>query len=188
MAETAYTYDGIRSELLGRFEGRMNVRWGMIAAENGLYEMFLDLACDDNPKVGFRAAWTLDWLYKHHRHSVEPFARRIMEDFIVTNNSSVQRVYSKLTANMVRRGTLELSGDNSARLAEKAFDLLISNETPVAVAVWCMDILLILRSDQRWIDDNFEDILRTRMDSCDATPAYISRATKTLRLLTKHKL
>ena len=98
------TLQGILSA--GGLTKQTNRMLGRLIAEEKLWDEAMELARSDEAQVAFRSAWALEWAYTMDAHPIEARFRRFFEDFLRSDNTSVQRIYSKMLCDMVRRGAV----------------------------------------------------------------------------------
>lgn len=164
---------------------KMNAVVGSLIAEEGLWEPALDLAMSDDAQTAFRASWALEWAYATNMDYFERFIPRFFEDYLSATNESVNRVYSKMVCDMMRRGALTLTDEQALAVAEKAFDLLVNPGTAVAVKVWQIELLSDLSGHIDWIEENLTEIVRAMSEKPDCTPAEAAHARHYFRELEK---
>ena len=122
------TLQGILSA--GGLTKQTNRMLGRLIAEEKLWDEAMELARSDEAQVAFRSAWALEWAYTMDAHPIEARFRRFFEDFLRSDNTSVQRIYSKMLCDMVRRGDVSTDAQHAEELAGKCFDLLTDEKTP----------------------------------------------------------
>ena len=108
----------------GGLTKQTNRMLGRLIAEEKLWDEAMELARSDEAQVAFRSAWALEWAYTMDAHPIEARFRRFFEDFLRSDNTSVQRIYSKMLCDMVRRGAVATDALQAEELAGKCFDLL----------------------------------------------------------------
>ena len=113
----------------GGLTKQTNRMLGRLIAEEKLWDEAMELARSDEAQVAFRSAWALEWAYTMDAHPIEARFRRFFEDFLRSDNTSVQRIYSKMLCDMVRRGAVATDALQAEELAGKCFDLLTDEKT-----------------------------------------------------------
>ncbi len=171
----------------GGLTQKMNTVIGSLIAEEGLWNEALDLAMSDNGQTAFRASWALEWAYATNMDYFERFIPRFFTDYLAASNESVNRVYSKMACDMMRRGVLRLDDEQALMVAEKAFDLLVNPDTAVAVKVWQIELLSDLSCRIDWIEENLTEIVRIMSEKPDCTPAEAAHARHYFRRLAKRR-
>lgn len=174
------TTDDLVNGLSEEFGPEMDVRYGSLIADKGLWTEALVLAFHADGRVAFRASWALEWAYFSHRESFAPYVAVFFENFLKADNPSVHRSYAKMLCDMLRRGIFVPDDGQAERIAEKSFDLLIGVDTKSAVRIWTAEILYELSLRLDWIGEHLEDVLRRQMESMP-TPALLSHYPKLLR-------
>lgn len=174
----------LRSLLLaGSLTKGTNRTFGQLVAEENLWDETLALARDVDARVAFRASWALESAYTGNSLPLEQRAAVLLDDFFRTNNNSVQRIYSKLLCDMLRRKAVTLDDEEAELLAGRCFDLLTDDSVPVAVKVWQVDLLSDLGRRIGWIPESLTDLVRRLSENPECPPAMTSRAKRYLRSL-----
>lgn len=183
------TTDTLRDLLLSRgLTKNMNCIMGALIEENNLWEAAMTLSSDVDRQVAFRASWALEWAYIMHPEMIECRFAEFFNDLLRTKNDSVQRVYSKMLCDMLRRGVAMLSTEEALALADKCFGLLTDKETPVAVKVWQIELLADLSPRIDWIEENLTEIVRNMSESHNCTPAIAAAARHYFKRLNRDSL
>jgi hypothetical protein len=177
----AATREGLRGELMDGFERGMNRRVGAMILEGGLWSEAMDLAMDDDASVGFRAAWGLEAAYCADMDAFVAYFPRLLEDLLVTQNGSVERIYSKMLCDGMRRDAVKLTGAQAERLTEKAFGILIREGSKVATKVWQVELIADLIPRLEWIEESLTSLMRAMSENPDCTPAEAALAKNFLR-------
>ncbi len=125
-------------------------------------------------KVVFRAAYVLEYIYFNHHEHFEPYTKRFVELYPSCSNSSAHRHFTKMMAHLLQHHKLSLRHKES--IANATAHWLCQKGTKVAVIVWAMAILKILRLEISWIDQQWSEIesIATSKD----TPAIRVRKSK----------
>lgn len=185
-SEEPITIETLKDLLLaGGLTKRMNRTFGTLIQEEGLWDEALELARYDDPRVAFRASWALEWAYMIQPEEIERRFQFFLRDFLTFHNESVQRVYSKMLCDMTRRGSIVLSGDQAAALAEKSFDLLTDPDRAVAVRVWQIELLFDLMPRFGWVEENLTAVVRGLSEHPDCTPAIAAHTRSYFRRISK---
>ena len=154
-----------REALKFHFGSGIHLHYGQLIRENNLWEAALDRALDSDRQVGFRAAWALEKAFFEAPEAFRPYLPRFLNDFLRTENHSVQRSYGKMLAHILKKGMLLPAPSEKEAIVAVCFDRLINPETPIAVQIWCMTILECLFPLEAWADEALRDILRERSTS-----------------------
>lgn len=167
-------------ELSGRLDGGLSERVGSMIMRNNLWNSVLSLAFHPDSRIAFRAAWALEWAYFHDKSAFLPHSDRFIEAFIAATNGSVHRQYSKMLWDMYHGRIVVIDDIRLARIAEKAFDLLIGNGTKPAVMVWCMDLLFDISPRVDWVGEQLRETLERIMEN-EPSRGTANRAAKILK-------
>lgn len=154
-------------------------------------ERLHDLCYDrSNDQIAFRSAWVLEYIATHDEKRFSPLLPTFMYGLPQLQNRSCQRHFTKIlmwitnpkSPETYRNFLLQADKDN---LVEVVFGWLIDPDTPVAVQVNCLDIVLQLAGHADWIPEELEKqthyLLRT------GSPAMQSRGKRVLEKLKKIK-
>ncbi len=177
-----FDVDRLIEELSGELDGGVKERVGRIIVRDGLWAEAIGLAWHPDPRVAFRAAWALGWAYNNSPEGLLPYVDDFVEAFVVSDNGSVHREYSKILCDMHRRRMVVFDDIRLAQIAEKSFDLLISPDVKVAVKAWCMDILCDAVPRMDWVGDMLRDTLHRILEDAPS-PGLANKASKVLRKL-----
>lgn len=159
----------------------MNSILGSLIVEERLWDVALELARSREPQVAFRSSWALEWAYTVESGEIERRFGIFFNDFLSSENESVQRVYSKMLCDMLRRGAVTLSDEEAVSVAERSFALLTCADTPVAVLVWQIELLYDLVPRLDWIEENLTAVVRRMSESPDCPPSIAASARRYLR-------
>jgi len=168
------------------FGNGTHLHYGRLIRENNLWEAALGRAFDPDRQVGFRAAWALEKAYFEEPEAFRPYLPRFLNDFLRTENRSVQRSYGKMLAHILKEGLLSPTPPEKEAIVAVCFDRLIDPGTPIAVQIWCMTILEYLSPLEAWADEALRDILRER--STSDSPGLRNRSGKFLRKIGRKRL
>lgn len=138
--------------------------------------------CPQN-EIAFRASWVLEQLVYYRWDDLVPFLPDFIKGYLIQKNRSCQRHYSKIIMYMTHPGSeigiKHLLYEYKEQITEITFDWLIDPETPVAVKVNCMDILLHLSKDNPWIADELHSQVQFLLK--DGSDAVQSRGKRILK-------
>ena len=121
--------------------------------------------------VIFRSAHTLEYIYFNYHNLFTPFQERFLIDFTLCQNSSAKRHFSKIMADLLKQNTPNL--DQIESIAEVAANWVADPKVRVAVKIWSMSILKILRPKVAWLNEIWEDLEAMMINN--ATPAIEDR-------------
>jgi hypothetical protein len=177
--------EGWVAETLGGGMKDMKAQVGYIILRYGAWGAAMNLAQCDNPQMGFRAAWGVEWAYEQSEPGERPewFFDRLTHDFIASKNGSLHRIYGKMICDAMRFGGFSLVGTRAERLAEKCFDLAIAPATKSAVMFWCLEILTELAPRIGWVAEELPETVRHISEAPDCSPGLRVATREILRRL-----
>lgn len=157
------------SQLVGfiegcEFKGGFKERFSAFIFERGLIGDAMALALGRDRKAGFRASWALEDLYFRRFDAFAPYLGRFASDFPSVENSSARREYGKIMADVIRRKRMPLSAADKDRIAAAACGWLCDEKEAVAVKVWALEILDLLKGDLAWVREELPGILDSLRD------------------------
>lgn len=149
---------------------------------DGTWAATMDLALID---PNFRISWALEWAYEHAPTTALPewFFERLIRDFASSPNASLHRIYSKIICDAMRFRNIQPSDAQINTLAERTFDLVITQSTKTAVRFWCLEILSDLAPRLNWVANELPETLRSISQSSDCTPGMRVATREILRRL-----
>ncbi len=155
--------------------GGMKAMVGYIILKYGVWEEAMNVASrqqDSGSKTAFRSVWALEWAYEYASESDIPewFFDRVADDFCASANGSVQRIYAKMLCDMMRFGGARPTGEQTERLAEKCFGLVIEPLTKTAAIFWCLEILTELAPRVEWVAEELPETVRRISETPDCSP------------------
>lgn len=143
----------------------------------------------DAPTIAFRSAWVLEHAALSYSDCFLPYFPGFISRLAQQRNPSCQRCFTKILMHISSpkapaacRETLASIADQES-IVEVIFDWLIKPETPVAVRVNCLDILLNFSRTFPWIKEELQ--AQTEFFLQDGSPAMLARGKKILRQVTK---
>jgi hypothetical protein len=141
------------------------------------------------PTIAFRAAWVLEHAALSYPDCFLPYFPGFIGRLAEQQNPSCQRCFTKILMHLtspkapaVYREALASITDQEG-IVEVIFDWLIHSETPVAVRVNCLDILLNFSHTFPWIKEELQ--AQTEFYLQDGSPAMLARGKKILRQVSK---
>lgn len=167
--------------------GNMNSMLGSLIVEDNLWDAALRLGRNDDRRIAFRASWALEWAYVVEPQQIEKRFAAFLNDLLATRSESVQRVYSKMLCDMIRRGAVSLNDSEAEAVTERCFDLLTGESTPVAVKVWQIELLYDLVPRIEWVEENLSAIVRGISESEGCSPAMAAHARNYFRRIGSRK-
>ncbi len=106
--------------------------------------------------IVFRSAYVLEYIYFNSPQYFEPFIPRLIIDYCSCENASVQRIFSKMLAHIIK--STQLTDIEADRIAQASVEWISKQETKVAVKVWVMSILVQIKSQVDWLEEIWEDL------------------------------
>jgi hypothetical protein len=155
--------------------GGMKPAVGYLILKHGLWSEAMNIGMGSDHQIAFRSTWALEWAYEQCPEGELPlwFAKRMIADFIASDNGSLHRVYAKMLLDRMRFGGFTPTDNQVEQLSEKCFDLLIEPKTRGAVRMWCMEILADLAPRTDWIADSLEATARNLSQQSDCPPGIV---------------
>lgn len=136
-------------------------------------------------EIAFRASWVLEQFLYHRWEDIVPSLPDFMVGYLIQKNGSCQRHFTKIMMYLTDSGSnteiKALISEHQEQIIETTFDWLIDPQTPVAVKVNCMDILLYFGKEQAWIHD--ELLSQVQFLLKDGSAALQSRGKRILKKL-----
>lgn len=181
-----------KQKLIARFEttfGKTMIAELTALAEDPAIpvERLLELCYDrSNAQIAFRAAWILEHVAVHDESRLLPSLPVFLARLPQQENRSCQRHFTKILM-WITDAKAPASYREFLRTADKdqvvevVFGWLIDPDTPVAVQVNCLDILLHLCGHAEWIAEELET--QTRYLLQNGSAAMQSRGKRVLRRL-----
>lgn len=108
-------------------------------------------------KLIFRAAYTLEAIFFHHREKFNPYIDRFFQDFTLCTNSSAKRHFTKIMAHLLTEQTPTATQCES--IAERCAEWAVDDKLRVAPKIWAVEVLFLLRSEVTWIDETLPEIV-----------------------------
>ena len=136
------------------------------------------LMASNNEKNSWRAAWIMDKIYQIKPELVSPYIPKMIPLTLQINDTGKLRQFLKL----ISMEPLSLSSINGSFL-DSCFFWVNSQETPVAVRVYAMQILYHISLVEPDIIPELTSIIYDHMDK--STPGFRSRGKKILKALGK---
>ena len=120
----------------------------------------LDLTFYPQKEIAFRAAWILEYLVLTDLENFRPDVVKFLECYPQQTNQSCRRHFAKILANMTApkhaKNLWIPECYNMDPIVEKTFEWLIDPKTPVAIKVYCMEVLFNLHPQFPWIREELE--------------------------------
>ncbi len=125
----------------------------------------------------FRAAYVLEYIYFNYATDFLPYKQRFINDALQTENSSCKRHFLKILVHILRNN--EISPKQKHTIAETTLEWLCEKNQKVAVKVWAMNILSLLKSELDWLQEIWADVESVAIqDSTAAIKVRVRRCWK----------
>lgn len=146
-----------------------------VLSDESLFKEVYSLIFSDDQKVSWRAGWIIDNATEDNPELLSPFIPEIVSEFILTQNSSLKRIFTR----MVSRH--EISEEFLVPTINRCFELLSSAE-PVAVRVNAMQVLFNISQREPGLKRELVLMLENQLEE-GGSAGFINRAEKLLRRL-----
>lgn len=157
---------------------------------NAQIKDLIDLTFHPKKEVGFRAAWTLEYIFMNH-HCAGDHLDDLLSRFPEQKNQSCMRHYGKILAYLTGQKATGLQEGQLEKIdftptIELLFDWLIDENVLVATKVHAMQILANLAPRYTWVK---EELLQTiaHLEDIESI-AFFARAKQIKKALKKLKL
>jgi hypothetical protein len=141
--------------------------------ESNLWEEAMTEVRTADAHVAFRTAWQLEKAYKIERTPIVERFEQFLSDWLVTNNESVKRIYTKMLYDMLLWERVAIDNLQAEKIAERAFTALIDN-CPVGTKMWLIELLTLISKQIDWIEETLTPIVRQFSEDPAATHAIQS--------------
>ncbi|WP_342328683.1 hypothetical protein [Pedobacter sp. FW305-3-2-15-E-R2A2] len=170
-----------RDELTARLNASM---------EAGMVEDLIDLTFHPKKEVGFRAAWTLEYILMNH-HCAGDHLEDLLNRFPEQKNPSCMRHYGKILAYLTGKKSTglkegQLDKIDFAPIIDILFDWLIDEKVLVATKVHAMQALANLAPRYPWIKDELLETI-AHLEDLESI-AFFGRAKQVKKQLKKIRL
>lgn len=120
----------------------------------------LDLTFYPRKEIAFRAAWILEHWVLTDLENFQPYIVEFLDRYPQQANQSCRRHFAKILATLTAPHQVKSiwipEPYDLEKLVEKTFEWLIDLKTPVAVKVYCMEILFNLNPLFPWMREELE--------------------------------
>lgn len=164
--------------LSNRFYENFSESMANVVVSNNALDQLFELAtepCDLPPniadKVGFRAAYVFEYIYFNHNELTKPYLEVFIDRFPETKNRSAHRHFTKIMADVINNRTL--TEQQHEKVADACVRWVTDPKTMVAVKIWALEILFILKNRVEWLPEVLADL--TDYFSRDPSPAMMVR-------------
>ncbi len=120
----------------------------------------------------FRSAYTLEYIYFKYTSLFAPFVERFIVDYSHCNNHSAKRHFTKMMADILK--SHKPTPEQCEVIAYTTVSWIIEPKAKVAVKIWAMSLLKILKPDIVWLNETWEDLEESMKNG--ATAGVLVRA------------
>jgi len=145
----------------------------------------ISLSLYPHNEIAFRASWVLEQFLYCRWEDLISLIPEFITGYLIQKNPSCQRHFTKIMMYLTEAGSQKeikpLLNEYQEQIIEITFDWLIDPQTPVAVQVNCMDILLHFGKEQAWINEELRSQVQFMLK--DGSAAVQSRGKLILKKL-----
>jgi hypothetical protein len=172
MEDGRFTLEQARMQLGDSSKALSLLTASMVYEEPSLFSVFVELSLKDEKHYAERASRVICICSHSFPQLFKPHCSRVIAALKNLRSEGAMRNLLKTLAEV----PVKLTNKDKSILLNQCFDYLVSNNYPVAVHVFSMQILYNLSSEIPEIGEELCRILEEKMP--DATPGYRSRARK----------
>lgn len=154
----------------------------------------INLSMSADNGTSFHSAWVLENMLTLNLEALDYYLPNLIETLPRAKNASVKRHLTKLIAIGIRRVVFkkvsklferEFWATNLEPLEELCFKWFVDEKSKPAVKVYCMEILFLLSSREKWIAEELPHLIENQMTY--GSPAFKARGKSLLTLLKVRK-
>ena len=152
--------------------------------KNCLAYDLIELSLHPLQELAFRSSWVLEQMFYFRTESFSLDMEKFLDAYFQQKNYSCQRHFTKIMMTLTeetKRAKYAKIEENQNQIIETTFDWLINPDTPVAVQVNCLDILLHFSAKQDWIAEELRSHIQFLLK--DGSAAVQSRGKRILKKL-----
>jgi hypothetical protein len=180
-AKPQYSLDQARMQLGDSSRALSHLTASMVYDEPSLFGVFIDLALLDEKYYAERASRVISVCSQNFPELFKPHCSRVIAALKNLKSEGAMRNFLKTLAEVPVR----LTKKDKSILLNQCFDFLVSNDYPVAVQVFSMQILYNLSCEIPEIGEELYRILEEKMP--DASAGYRSRARRIILQMGKNR-
>ncbi len=124
-------------------------------------------------QIEFRSAYVLEYVYFYECNYFNEFYPLFFNLFPKVQNESSKRHFSKIMADILKNRRYAGSNEQYEAIATACIEWIINVRVRVAVQVWSVETLILLRSKVIYVDEILDDLLDQL--SFDPTPGMAVR-------------
>lgn len=133
---TNISQEQIREQLLIEMsKANINIIIAEVLKNTSLFPALFELMFDDDLAVARRAAWTVEHCFLINNELLSPYLKQLIEVLPTVKHTSLARHFLKMLAYS------DISAYYTGELIDLCFQWIISNEQPIAVKIFAMDLL-----------------------------------------------
>ncbi len=174
-----YTLEQARMQLGDSSRALSLLTASMVYEEPSLFGIFIELALMDEKHYAERASRVISVCSHNFPELFKPHCSRVIAELKNLKSDGAMRNFLKTLAEV----PLKLTKKDKSILLNQCFDYLVSNDYPIAVQVFSMQILYNLSCEIPEIGEELCRILEERMP--DASAGYRSRVRRILSQMKK---
>ncbi len=110
-------------------------------------------------RTEFRAAYVLDNVYFFDNKYFNEYYELFFDIFPFIKNGSTKRHFAKIAANILIENVYQIEKSKKEIIAGTCLDWVASPKVKVAVKVWAVEVLIVLKEEFEWIDDALRELL-----------------------------
>lgn len=142
---------------------------------------------NEDERASFRAAWALEHLLLKDVESLRKYTENILQIYFTSTNWSVLRSISKLIMLLLKnplKYILYIDEKLQGLLLDKTFNLLATNDCPIALRCNAYDIIFLTGKDENWVLSELKTQIYFDLEK-NTTPALRSRGEKIIKSINK---
>jgi hypothetical protein len=182
MEDGKYTLDQARMQLGDSSRALSLLTASMVYEEPSLFSVFIDLALMDEKYYAERASRVICICSHSFPELFKPHSSRVIAALKNLSSEGAMRNFLKTLAEV----PVKLTKKDKSTLLNQCFDYLVSNDYPVAVKVFSMQILYNLSAEIPEIGEELYRILEEKIP--DASAGYKSRARRIILQMKRRQL
>jgi hypothetical protein len=180
--KSQYTLEQARMQLGDSSKALTLLTAAMVYEETSLFSVFIDLALQDEKYYAERASRVVCVCSQNFPELFKPHCSRVISALKYLRSEGAMRNLLKTIAEV----PVKLTKKDKAILLNQCFDYLVSNDYPIAVQVFSMQILYNLSCEIPEIGEELYRILEEKIP--DASAGYRSRARRIMMLMRRNQL
>ncbi len=136
----------------------------------------------DLPKTEFRAAYVLEYIYFFDHKFFKDIYNQFFELFPLIKNGSTKRHFAKIATHILKEAIYIPYKKSKEDLAGACLEWIASPKVKVAVKVWAVETLLLLKDEFKWVGEALNDLVYDI--SLNPTPGMKVRLRKWKQIIT----